>query len=348
MPDLKIATRDAIDALIAKREGETKLGENVKVVSPEKWDRELHASSAKYVLLGIPEDIGVRANHGVGGAHTAWEPALKALLNIQSTDLFSGEELLVLGAFDFNDWMEESKDMGVDQLRVMVEQIDEVVAPVIQLIVAAGKKPIVIGGGHNNCFPLLNGASMPMGGSINCINLDAHSDFRIMEGRHSGNGFRYAKEEGFLDKYAIIGLHENYNSQYIVNELTANEDIHYSLYEDIFIWDEFNYREAIDKAIAHCEGKPTGIELDLDCIERTLSSAMTPCGITPLQARHYVTFCGQLVNVAYLHLTEGATQLRDGRTDASTAKLIAYLVSDFIKGNKYYQEKKGNVIMANF
>jgi formiminoglutamase len=35
---------------------------------------------------------------------------------------------------------------------------------------------------------------------VNAINFDAHSDFRILEGRHSGNGFSYAYEEGFLKK----------------------------------------------------------------------------------------------------------------------------------------------------
>jgi formiminoglutamase len=35
--------------------------------------------------------------------------------------------------------------------------------------------------------------------------------------------------------------------------------------------------------------------------------------------------------VAYLHISEGATQLADGRKNDSTGKLISYLVSDFIK-----------------
>jgi arginase family enzyme len=38
---------------------------------------------------------------------------------------------------------------------------------------------------------------------VNAINFDAHSDFRILEGRHSGNGFSYAYEEGF-QKYFIL------------------------------------------------------------------------------------------------------------------------------------------------
>jgi formiminoglutamase len=39
---------------------------------------------------------------------------------------------------------------------------------------------------------------------VNAINFDAHSDFRILEGRHSGNGFSYAYEEAFLKKYFIL------------------------------------------------------------------------------------------------------------------------------------------------
>jgi formiminoglutamase len=52
--------------------------------------------------------------------------------------------------------------------------------------------------------------------TINAINFDAHSDFRILEGRHSGNGFSYAYEEGFL-KNIVFGLHENYTSKSVLD-----------------------------------------------------------------------------------------------------------------------------------
>jgi formiminoglutamase len=47
---------------------------------------------------------------------------------------------------------------------------------------------------------------------VNAINFDAHSTF-ILEGRHSGNGFSYAYEEGFLKNILFFGLHENYTSK---------------------------------------------------------------------------------------------------------------------------------------
>lgn len=326
-----VASREYLDTLIVRRPNETKLGERVCTIEHEDWEANLESCPAKFVLLGIPEDIGVRANYGIGGTHTLWEPALKAILNIQDTAALHGDDIMVLGAFDFTKSMERSEKMDMEHLRNLVGYVDETVTPLISKIIAIGKIPIVIGGGHNNCYPLLKGASLAYDKPLNCINLDAHSDFRDMEGRHSGNGFRYAHRQGYLNKYSIVGLHQNYNAQNIIDELTDDPDLSFTFYEDIFINGKISFEEAIKFAIAKTKGKHTGIELDLDCIEGVLSSAATPAGITPLHARQYLTTCALEAKVAYLHIAEGATALNDGRTDNSTPKLVAYLVSDFIK-----------------
>lgn len=330
-----IASREYLDTLISRRTGEIKLGERVQTIETEDWEPVLKSSKARFVLLGIPEDIGVRANYGVGGTQTLWEPALKALLNVHDTAVLRGEDIIVLGSFDFSRIMERSNDMDVEQLRSQVGYIDETVHPLITRIIAAGKVPIVVGGGHNNCFPLLKGASLVKDKPLNCINLDAHSDFREMEGRHSGNGFRYAHCEGYLAKYTVIGLHENYNAQHIINDLKDDPDLGYYYFEDIFLRGKYTFEEILEKTIARMAGRPTGLELDLDCIEGVLSSAVTPCGITSQHARTYITECASGLHPAYLHLTEGAVKLNDGRADATTAKLVAYLITDFIKAYKH-------------
>lgn len=333
-----VASREYLNTLINHRDGETKLGERVQTIESENWEAVLHESSAKFVVVGIPEDIGVRANNGVGGAHTLWEPALKALLNVQDTKCLPGEDVLIAGWFDFTKVMERSQKMDVIHLRDLVGYIDETVHPLITKIVSAGKVPIVIGGGHNNAYPLLKGASLVNDKPLNCINLDAHSDFRQMEGRHSGNGFRYAHREGYLKKYAVVGLHENYNAQDIVDEVKDDPELNFTFYEDIFVREKISFTEAVRAAIERISGKSCGVELDLDCIEGVLSSAITPAGITSLQARQYISLCAHLLHPVYLHITEGATELADGRKDATTPKLVAYLVTDFIKA---YKQKRG-------
>jgi formiminoglutamase len=89
--------------------------------------------------------------------------------------------------------------------------------------------------------------------------------------------------------------------------------------------------QAVAHATGFTEDTLTGIDLDLDAIQNTLSSAMTPIGITPVQARQYISFAAADTKPAYLHICEGATRLADGRTDSTSGKLISYLVSDFIK-----------------
>jgi len=209
------------------RRFETKLGELVKIpVSAEKLESVLEQPAIKYVLFGIPEDIGVRANGGIGGTDSCWNSFLSSFLNIQSNDFLGGEEILLLGHFDFGDikYLIEQNAHGneerIDAYRHAVITIDEEVEELVKIITAHKKIPIVVGGGHNNAYPLIKGSAKGLHkaglielAQINAVNLDAHSDFRPSEGRHSGNGFRYAEEDGYLLKYCVIGIHENYLPQ---------------------------------------------------------------------------------------------------------------------------------------
>lgn len=326
------------------RRFETKLGEAIQTIGDKKNPASWADSPAKYVLFGIPEDIGIRANYGVGGAASAWPSFLSAFLNIQSNDFLNGEEILLLGHFDFTEagrLIEQNAhdfEEKIDAYRHAVKMIDDEVEELVKNITACQKIPIAIGGGHNNAYPLIKGAAKGLHKSgllplaqINCINLDAHTDFRPSEGRHSGNGFRYAEEDGYLQKYCIIGLHENYLPQNVWLDIVNNPFLDCITYEDIFIREKRNFLQAVAHAAGFTEDNFTGIELDLDSIARTLSSAITPSGISALHARQYVTFTAQHCKAAYLHICEGATLLTDGRKDETTGKLISYLVSDFVK-----------------
>jgi formiminoglutamase len=297
------------------------------------------------VIFGIPEDIGVQANYGIGGTSTAWTSFLQAFLNVQSNDFLVGEEIAVIGHFDFGDIQylidKNAQDIEekVEAYRHAVNSIDEEVESLAKAIVAAGKTPIVIGGGHNNAYPLIKGAAkglyqaqnIPLP-QINCINLDAHTDFRPSEGRHSGNGFRYAEEDGFLQKYCVIGIHENYLPQNVWLDIVNNPFLDFISYEDIFLQEKRNFIQAVAHALDFTDDNYVGIELDLDSIENSLSSACSPSGIKPIHARQYINLCAAQSKACYLHICEGAVRLSDGRTDPSIGKLISYLVTDFVKG----------------
>lgn len=324
------ATEANIQARVRTRAHETKLGERILV------DSTLGANSPQFVLFGVKEDIGARANLGLGGAATVWDGFLNAFLNVQDTPFLRGNHIQLLGHFDFT-YLAAQHDLA--QLRQQVSDIDAEVSELVCSIVAAGKIPIIIGGSHAGAYANLKGSAQGLrqidsDAAVNCINLDAHSDYRLVEGRHSGNGFRYAKEEGYLKHYAILGLHENYTPELILQDLQAHSELQFSTWEDIFLREKISFTQALDAAIGFTQGenKRVGIELDVDCIENVLSSAMTPTGISTQQARYYVYQSARRCEVAYLHLCEGATVLENGLENQSTGKLLSYLVSDFIKG----------------
>lgn len=331
MDSFKIYSQGDVLALTNLREGEVKLGEQVKTYRhcEEGNDEAISLSSlresiSKFVLLGIPEDIGVRANLGIGGAKTAWQSSLKSFLNIQSNPFLNGKEVLVLGHFE----IEEPTDTSIQGLRNKTNEIDALVYPLIEKIVRAGKIPIVIGGGHNNAAPIIAGVSIAVNQPINVINIDAHADLRnTNEGRHSGNGFSYAIQHGFLNQYRIFGLQENYVNKALPAYIAASKNIEAFYLEDLLKSSKSTTANWTD--FVNDLPEPCGLEIDLDSIENILSSAISSSGFALKDIRKILL--SNTKKYSYLHICEGATEMADARIDLTTGKTIAYLISDFIK-----------------
>lgn len=338
---LTLFTRENLLELTNLRNGEIKLGERVHLIqNPLDWEKELAQNDSRYVLLGIPEDIGVKANFGRTGAAAAWEKFIGTFLNIQHNRFNKGYWVTVLGHLNFATEIEEAKHLNpsikADRKRLfeLVQVIDKEVSHLIAKIVKANKIPIVIGGGHNNAYGNIKGTALAKGKAINAINFDAHTDFRPLEGRHSGNGFSYAFEEGFLKNYFIFGLHENYTSKGIFSAIKLHADrVKYNTYEQINIRKEKSFTNELLNARKHVDGTFYGIEIDLDAIPQIASSALTPTGFSAEKTRQFLHCFAESPQVAYLHICEGAPDLDYPTNNHVVGKLIAYLVSDFMKSN---------------
>lgn len=323
------------------RSGEIKFGEKMVIIPKGSNILDfLKESDAKYVLLGIPEDIGVRANYGRPGAASAWECAIKSIANIQHNRFAKGSQIIVVGHINVSEEMREVENLDFNdiddrsKLSQLVEKIDKEVSHIVFNIIKAGKTPIIIGGGHNNAYGNIKGAALAKGKPVNAVNFDAHSDFRILEGRHSGNGFSYAYEEGFLKKYFIFGLHENYTSKSVLDIIKKLEDrVRYNTYDAINIRKEKDFNKEMASALEFIKTDSFGIEIDLDAIPNIASSAMTISGFSIEQLRQFISFFAQHKNTAYLHICEGAPDLDGSPNNHLIGKLIGYLVTDFIKAN---------------
>src|SRR5687767_12052187 len=102
MQHLKVYNKQDVLSLTRLRRFETKVGEQLQVVNDvTDLERSIKDSTAKFVLFGVPEDLGAKGNYGIGGADTLWIPFLQSLLNVQSNDFFDGGQVLLVGHFDF-------------------------------------------------------------------------------------------------------------------------------------------------------------------------------------------------------------------------------------------------------
>lgn len=137
------------------------------------------------VLLGFPQDEGVRRNGGRPGAAAAPERIRHWLYRLTPWDATSGIDLadhspLDLGDVRVNDNLEDTQDA-----------LGSVIAAILQ----AGAVPLVLGGGHETAYGHYLGY-VKAGKPVAIVNLDAHLDVRPCTGGvgHSGTPFRQAME----------------------------------------------------------------------------------------------------------------------------------------------------------
>ncbi|MBV2130073.1 formimidoylglutamase [Arsukibacterium indicum] len=300
-----------------RRSGETRLGQQLLLPDPQLPYTELlaahKAAGGQFVLLGIAECIGPLANMGNAGAELAWQAFLQRFLNLQHNDSLCTDSVLLLGQIDCADLQQQAATLDnqnaqdLAKLRQLCAKLDLRVKQQLEPIFAAGLYPVVIGGGHNNAYPLLQALAEVSGQPVNCANLDPHADFRPLEGRHSGNGFSYANAGGYLGHYTVLGLDPQKNSAASLAMLQqAGGD--FVSYQQFAVRQQLSYQQALDKVIEQCcYGKADiAIELDTDSIQAMPASAINYSGLSVEQAAQFVFQLARLPRARYLHLAEAA------------------------------------------
>ena len=345
---LKCFTSAALQQIITPRCGELRLGQQIclpdATVALDTILQNAAVDGCRYVLLGIPEDIGPRANLGQAGAVDGWAAFLSKFLNLQANSFVNASQLMLLGEVDCSDLQQQAAGLStqepaqLNQLRQLVSMLDQRVYQVVAAVFAAGLYPLVIGGGHNNSLPLLTALQHSSGKTPNCANLDPHSDFRPLEGRHSGNGFSYAHQDGYLKQYFVLGLHELKNSAASLTQL-QQAGAEFCSYQRIFVRQELSYQQALDQCIdmvIQGDGD-IGIEVDTDSINLMPVSAFTNCGISVQAAEQFVYQLARLPRSRYLHLAEAAPAQHPAGKNAGmneAGQVLSALVYAFIQGKQ--------------
>ncbi len=335
MKHLKFLEETSTRKLFDSRSGEVKIGEKIAVLGT--WS-EINESEAQFVIIGIQEEIGVKANLGRPACANTFQKVLPALLGVQNNRFIDVNKIALGPYLDFSDYqaeadhLEVNKNADLERLRALCSEIDQEVSALIQAIVKAHKIPIVIGGGHNNSYGLIRGSAEALASPLNVLNIDPHADFRALEGRHSGNGFSYAKSEGHLNRYAVFGLHESYNNQMILEQFRASADLYYLSYDELLSFSTDERDRLFKDALRWLGPGPVGLELDLDSVQGYPASALNASGFTMRQARLMIQTAASLAAPSYLHLAEAAPNLAPNAAEREMSiKALVYLITDFIK-----------------
>ena len=108
MEKLILLEKLEVNNLLNTRDGETKFGEQIKLLSNVSniYDA-IKSLDVDYVIFGLPEDVGVFANLGNTGTYNAWNATIKVLLNIQSNPFTAANRVLILGHLDFTEELEQ-------------------------------------------------------------------------------------------------------------------------------------------------------------------------------------------------------------------------------------------------
>ncbi len=168
-------------AYLPRRPEDPRLGEVI-----ESWSGDPAAlRPGRGVLIGFPQDEGVRRNGGRPGAAEAPDAIRRCLYRLTPWD---GENDLSLAD-------QPPLDLGNVRVTADLEESQRALGEVVAAVLRAGAVPVVLGGGHETAFGVYLGyvaAGLPVG----VVNVDAHLDVRpLIDGQgHSGSPFRQMLE----------------------------------------------------------------------------------------------------------------------------------------------------------
>ncbi len=172
-----LTTRPDTDLFFHRNEpADPRLGEIVRHL-PEDY------AAAKIVILGCPQDEGVRRNGGRVGAAGAPTEIRRYLYKLVAQ----------------SKWDTTLFDLGDTIIQSTLEKTHAFHQSIVKNLLQDGKIVIVLGGGNDISYPDASGMWAARDGQpFLAVNVDAHLDVRESAERHSGTPYRQLLEEGRL------------------------------------------------------------------------------------------------------------------------------------------------------
>lgn len=277
-------------------------------------------SGADIVILGCPQDEGVRRNHGRPGAAGA-PTAIRA-------------QFYKLSTFNIN---RRIFDLGDVRLGGDLEETHDKQIEVVKSLLADGKRVIVLGGGNDISYA--DGKAMSESFGFEnwiAINIDAHLDVRIADQRNSGTPYRQLLDEKLIrpDYFYEVGYQSHFCSpvyyDYIrrmgVN-LISLELLRSRSEADVELKEHIKL-----KFVHHSSSLNTFFGFDLDAVraaDAPGTSAPSPLGLRAGEFIQLVKYAASLANTRIVEFSEVNPNFD---VDNRTARLVAIGMHRFCSG----------------
>ena len=276
--------------------------------------------ASEIVILGCPQDEGVRRNNGRPGAANA--PAAIR------------EQFYRLTPFNIR---RRLFDLGDVRIGATLEETHETHAKIVSSVLADGKRLIVLGGGNDISYP--DGCAMAeVFGAENwlAINVDSHLDVRLADERNSGTPYRQLLDERRVTPsyFYEVGFQTHFCSpvyyEYIralgVNRISL-ELVRSRAEPDIEL------KESIQqKFVHHSSSLSTFFGFDLDAVrsaDAPGTSAPSPLGLRAGEFIQLVKYAASLANTKLIEFSEVNPEFDE---DSRTSKLVAIAMHRFCSG----------------
>jgi formiminoglutamase len=313
MPDIfELTSRPASDIFFTRNDpNDPRLGEIVSC-DPNEY------ASADIVILGCPQDEGVRRNNGRVGAAEA--PAAIRQQFYRLTPFNIKKKLFDLGDVKLGSSLEETHDTH---------------CAVVKQVLLDGKRLIVLGGGNDISYP--DGRAM---GEVFGpekwigINVDSHLDVRIAEQRNNGTQYRQLLEDGFLlPNYFYEVAYQTHFASPIYYKYLRDLGVHRISLEILRSREQadLELRENIrQRFIGQSASLNTFFGFDIDAVRASDapgSSAPSPLG---LRAGEFITLVKYAASLANTRVVEFSEVNPKYDIDNITARLVAVAMHRFI------------------
>lgn len=276
--------------------------------------------AADLVILGCPQDEGVRRNNGRPGAAEAPKAVREQFYRL--TPLNIVKRIFDIGDVRIGAELEETHDRQIE---------------IVKKVLTDGKRLIVIGGGNDISYP--DGRAMAEVFGVKdwiAINIDSHLDVRIAEQRNSGTPYRQLLDENLLrPTYFYEVGYQTHLCSPIYYEYIRNAGVNRISLELLRSRSEADWelKESIkDKFVHHSNSLNTFFGFDLDAVraaDAPGTSAPSPLGLRAGEFIQLVKYAASLANTRIIEFSEVNPRYD---VDNRTAKLVAIGMHRFCSG----------------